>query len=136
MANLSDSDHKKMEDQLKDSKQDAATVDHRQFNILFLSLYGELDPDATNFRKLLAVRQGNKSMQTYCQEFQNAVAELSVDVGLSNFIKCVLFLEHMEKSYSERLALNPQTLGSWDSFSDLMQSARHIGSPYWFGVAQ
>ena len=128
LANLSARDHKKMLDQLKENDVDVATVAHSQFHSLFLSLYGELDPDATAFRKFLAVKQGNKSMQTYCQEFQNASAELSQNVGLSSFVKCFFFLEHMEKSFSEKLALNPQTLGSWTSFAELVQSARHIGS--------
>ena len=45
------------------------------FNTLFLSLYGVLDPDATAFGKVVAVKQGNKSMHTYGQECQNAATE-------------------------------------------------------------
>ena len=76
----------------------------------------------------MAVRQNNKSMQTYCQEFQDASAELSDNVGPSNYVQCFYFLDHMERSYAERLALNPRTLGPWESFSDLLQAARHVGS--------
>ena len=54
----------------------AATVDHCKFNTMSLYLYGELGPGATSFRKLPAVRQGDKSMETYCQDYQNAATEL------------------------------------------------------------
>ncbi|KAL9591213.1 MAG: hypothetical protein Q9179_007949 [Wetmoreana sp. 5 TL-2023] len=128
MDNLSSPDFQKVKDQLKQHGESVDTVSHDQFRQLFLSLYGELDPDSTHFRKYLAVKQGSKSMQTYCQEYQNALARLSEEVALSNFVKCFFFLEHMEKTFADRLAVNPNTLGSWKSFPELLQAARALGS--------
>ena len=99
-----------MEDELRKNVESAETVAHSKYLNMFLSLIGELDPDSFNFRKFLAIRQGNRSMQIYSQVYQDGAAELSDDVGLSNCIKCFLFLEHMNKSCAESL---PSTLRRW-----------------------
>lgn len=128
MDNLSNLDYQKVKDQLQQHQETAATVSHDKFRQLFLSLYGELDPDSTNFRKYIAVRQGNRSLQTYCQDYQNAVARLTPEVSLSEFVRCFFFLEHMDKTAAERLAVNPSTLGTWKSYPELLQAARALGS--------